>query len=197
MTFDAKDWFRAVGRTVLEPTQMGRAVLSTRFDMSFLWTALALVAVLNVLFVAVVQIISPVPIAIREGQVALSPFALTVVIGVSFVLLVYTVHLVGRWMGGQGDLHQTLTVMVWFYSVNLTLELGQIVLLLLSPALASIYNLVVAGSLIWCIINLINVLHGFENIGKAIVTLILSLVGMAIGGGLVLAVLGITPGGTV
>ena len=77
------------------------------------------------------------------------------------------------------------------------MELGQIVLLLLSPALASIYNLVVAGSLIWCIINLINVLHGFENIGKAIFMLILSLVGMAIGGGFVLAVLGVTPGGTV
>lgn len=196
MTFDFSAWMRAVWMSLIEPADMARHVLAMKFDTRVLWTAMALVAVLNVLFLALMQYISPLPVAFREDAVALSPFSLTVVIGVSLGLLVFTIYYVGQWLDGTGDLPRTLTILVWFHAINLTLEACQLVLILISPYLSALFSLVIVGAMLWCIVNFINVLHGFESLMKSFVTLILSLVGMGIIGGFVLAVLGVGPGGT-
>ncbi len=196
MTFDMGSWLRAVWASLTEPAEMAGRVMAMRFDPTAMWTAIALIAVLNVLFLAVMQFLSPVPVAMQEEAVRLSPFALTAVIWLSLVLLVLTTSYVGQWMGGQGDLQATLTLMVWFHSINLTLEAGQLLLMIISPYLAALASLIMFGALVWCIINFINVLHRFENLVKSIVTLALSVFAMGLIAGLILVLFGITPGGT-
>jgi hypothetical protein len=43
--------------------------------------------------------------------------------------------------------------------------------------------------------NFINVLHGFNNLGKALVAIFLALIGTALIAGIILAVLGVGPTG--
>jgi hypothetical protein len=117
-------------------------------------------------------------------------------VGLSLVLLVLTTFYVGQLMGGQGDLQQTLTLMVWFHTVNLTLEVGQLLLTIISPYLAAMFSILVFGALIWCIVNFVNVLHGFESLMKSVVTLILLLLVMGILAGVIFVLFGVTPGGT-
>ncbi len=196
MTFDMGSWMRAVWASLTEPADMAGKVMAMRFEPAAMWMAIALIAVLNVLFLAVMQFLSPVAVAMQEEAVRLSPFALTAVIWLSLVLLVLTTSYIGQWMGGQGDLQATLTLMVWFHSINLTLEAGQLLLMLISPYLAALASLIMFGALVWCIINFINVLHGFENLVKSIVILALSVFAMGLIAGLILVLFGITPGGT-
>lgn len=193
MTIDFQTWMRAVFTSIMEPSKMAQKVIGLNLPREALWTALALVAVLNVVLLALLQMLSPAPIAFEEQAFALSPFAYVAIIGVFLALLVAGTYYTGKIMGGVGTFTATLTIIVWFQSVSLTLEAIQLVLVLISPAIASIFGMLSLGALIWCIVNFVNVLHGFENLGKALATIVLALVGTALCAGIVLAVLGVGP----
>ncbi len=197
MTFDLGNWLRAVWASLTEPAEMAGKVIAMRPDPAAMWTAVALMAILNVLFLAFMQFLSPVPVAMQQEAIQLPPFALTALIWMLLVLWILTTSYIGRLLGGQGDLHSTLTLMVWFHCVNLTLEAGQLLLMIISPYLAALASVIMFGALIWCIMNFINVLHGFENLLKSVVTLALSVFAMGLIAGLILVLFGITPGGTV
>lgn len=195
MTVDFQTWMRSVWTSIMEPSDTARKVVAMNVPRDALWTALALVAVLNVILVVLLQMMSPAPVGFNEQAFALSPFAFVAIIGVFLVLFVFGTFYAGKIMGGAGTLTSSLAIIVWFQSVSLTLEAIQLVLVLISPAIASIFGLLSLGALIWCFVNFVNVLHGFENLGKAIVAIFLALTGTALLAGIVLAILGVGPAG--
>ena len=195
MTVDFQTWMRAVWTSIVEPSDSARKVLAKDIPAQALWIGLALVAVLNVILVALLQMLSPAPLAMQEQAFALSPFGFLAIIGIFFVLFVYGIFYAGRMIGGVGTLTGSLAIVVWFQSVSLTLEAIQFVLVLISPAIGSIFGLLTLGALIWCFMNFINVLHGFNNLGKALGAIFLALIGTALIAGIILAVLGVGPTG--
>ncbi len=195
MTVDFQTWMRAVWTSIMEPSESARKALAMDIPVQALWTGLALVAVLNVILVALLQLISPMPQAMQDQGFALSPFGFFAIIGIFFVLFVYGIFYAGRMIGGQGTLQATLKIVVWFQAVSLTLEGIQFALVLISPAIGSIFGLLTLGALIWCFMNFINVLHGFNNLGKALGAIVLALIGTALISGIILAVLGVGPTG--
>lgn len=195
MTLDFQTWMRAVWTSIMEPSDSARKVVGMNVPRDVLWTALALIAVLNVILLAVLQMISPTPIAFQQSAFSLSPFAYVAIIGVFLTLFVGGTFYVGRLLGGVGTLTATLAIIVWFQSISLTLEAIQLLLVLISPAIASIFGMLSLGALIWCFVNFINVLHEFENLGKAIVAIALSLISTAMVAGIILAILGVGPQG--
>lgn len=198
MTFDFQGWMRAVWMSVIEPAEMAGTVLTMQFERQAMWTALALVAVLNVLLLGLLQAVSPVPVMLEEQTIQLSPFAYVAIIGAFLTLLVLAIFHVGRLMGGAGSLTGALTLIVWFQAVSLTLEAIQVILVVLSPAVAALFGIISLGAIIWAFINFINVLHGFSSLGKSAVVILFSLIGTVMGTGIVMALLGVNPpGGTI
>ncbi len=193
MTIDFQTWMRAVWSSIMEPSKMAEKAIGLDLPREALWISLALVAVLNVVLLALLQMLSPAPIAFEEQAFTLSPFAYAAIIGVFLVFLVAATYYTGKVMGGVGSFTATLTIIVWFQSVSLTLECIQLVLVLISPAIASIFGMLSLGALIWCIVNFVNVLHGFENLAKALTTIVLALIGTALSAGIILAILGVGP----
>ncbi len=197
MTVDFQTWMRAVWTSIMEPSDSARKVINMNVPRNALWTGLALVAVLNVILVVLLQLISPAPVAFQEQAFALSPFGFAAIIGIFFALFVFGIYYAGKILGGEGTLDGSLAILVWFQSVSLTLEAIQVVLVLISPVLGSIFGLLSLGALIWCFLNFINVLHGFNNLGKAFVAVFVALLGTALLAGIALAILGVGPtGGT-
>jgi hypothetical protein len=134
----------------------------------------------------------------QEQVISLSPFGYAGIIATFLTFLVFLVFQVGRVMGGAGSFAGTLALIVWFQAVSLTLEAIQVVLVLFSPGMAALFGMISLGAIIWTFVNFINVLHGFANIGKSIVAIIMALLGTVIATGIVMAILGITvPGGTI
>ncbi|MEL7179465.1 MAG: YIP1 family protein [Pseudomonadota bacterium] len=197
MTVDFQTWMRAVWTSVMEPSDSARKVINMNVPRDALWTGLALVAVLNVILVMLLQWVSPMPVAFEDRTLILSPFGFTAVMGTFLVLFVFGTYYAGKILGGAGSLIATLAIIVWFQSISLTLEAVQLVLILISPAIGSIFGLLSFGALVWCFVNFVNVLHQFENLGKAIVTILLSFVGTAIVAGIVATILGVLPAGGV
>lgn len=191
MTFDFQSWMRAVWTSIMEPSDSARKVIAMDIPREALWTALMLIAVLNVILVAVLQMLSPAPVAFEQQAFAMSPFGFFAIISVFLVMLVFGVLQAGRMMGGKGTLLATLAIVVWFQSISLTLEAVQIVLVVISPAIGSIFGLVSLGALLWCFVNFINILHGFNSLGKALAAVVLALFGTALVAGIILTVLGL------
>ena len=197
MTFDFQSWMRAVWESIMEPSETARKLIGMDIPREALWTGLALIAVMNVMLLSMLQLLSPAPVAFEDTALSLSPFAYVAIIGIFLALFVGGTHYVGRFFGGTGTFEATLAIIVWFQSVSLTLEAVQLVLVLISPALGSIFGMLSLGALIWVFINFINVLHGFDNLGKAAVTIVLSLVATALVAGIILTILGVGPAGAV
>lgn len=191
MTFDFQSWMRAVWTSIMEPSDSARKVIAMDIPREALWTALMLIAVLNVILVAVLQMLSPAPVAFEQQAFAMSPFGFFAIISVFLVMLVFGVFHAGRMLGGKGTLLATLAIVVWFQSISLTLEAVQIVLVVISPAIGSIFGLVSLGALLWCFVNFINILHGFNSLGKALAAVVLALFGTALVAGIILTVLGL------
>lgn len=197
MTMDFQTWMRMVWASVTEPAEMAGKVLTLRFPREALWTALVLAAVLHVLSLGLLQLVSPQTAALQEQIVILSPFAYFVLMGTFLTFLIFMLVHAGRMMGGIGTIESALALLVWLQAVSLTLEAIQILLMLLSPFVAGVFSLLSVGAIVWVFVNLINVLHGFGNLGKAIVVMAMALIGTALGTVVVVGMFGITPtGGT-
>lgn len=198
MRFDFESLLNLLRRSLSEPDSVARDLVALDLRRDVLWTALALVAVLNVLLMALLQIVSPVPDALEQQGIVLSPFTYTILVGAFLVVFVFSIQSVGRLLGGQGSFSATLVLMIWFQALSLALEVVQVFLVLISPAIGGIFGIVSLGVLLWCMVNFIKVLHGFENKGKAIGTLVLALISTAVGAGLILSIVGVSiPGGTI
>jgi hypothetical protein len=185
---------RALWGAVINPATAARQALDWRLGLGNMWMALALVAVLNVLMLALLQAASPMPV-MAQGGMMLTPFSYAMIITIFLFLLVYTIYHVGRMMGGQGTVEDSLTVIVMFQSISVALEAVQVLLVVISPQIASIFGLVSLAVLIRCMVNFVNVMHSFDSLGKSLATMIFAVIGTALIAGIVLTVLGIAPTG--
>ena len=193
MTIDLQSWLRHGWQSLMEPAQMAAEVLALRLPKEAMWTGLALVAVLNVLLLGIVQMVSPATAELQKQMVTLTPFSYLGIIGAFLTFLVFMLVHAGRMMGGTGTIEASLTLLVWFQALSLTLEFIQIVIVLISPTIAGLFELVPLGAIIWVFINMIRVLHDFDGLGKSVIVIFIALIGTVLGTGLVMSLLGINP----
>jgi hypothetical protein len=195
MNVTFQSWMQAVWTSIMEPTASARRALAMQVPHDVLWTALALTAVLNVIFVSTLQYITKTPIAMQDQMLPTTPFGLLAVMAVFLVMFVFALSYAGRMLGGHGTVNGSLILMVWFQAISLTLEAVQMVLVLISPAIAGIFGLLAFGALIWCFMNFIKVLHGFDNLLKTTVVVAVALIGTALLSSIFLTVFGIVNAG--
>ena len=195
MTMTPQSAGRALWGTIVDPANAARQVLGWNISLGNRWAALVLVAVLNVLMLALLQAVSPVPVVIQEQGFVLTPFSYSAIILTFLFLLVYTIYHIGRMFGGQGTVEDSLTIIIMFQAVSVALEAVQVVLVLISPQVAGLFGFVSLAILIRCMLNFVNVMHRFESLGKTFFALFLALIATALIAGIVLSVLGVAPTG--
>jgi hypothetical protein len=183
---------RLLALTVRDPAEAARMLLSLHLSRGVLWQALALVTIVSVLVVA----LSPGPMpdaATAEGTDALflSPFAYATILGASLVILVFALHFTGAALGGTGSFAGTLTLVTWLEVLATAVRVVQVVTLLVAPVAAGIVSIAGLVLLFWTLVNFIRVLHGFDTLGRAILTLLLAIAGMSVGLMLILGLIGV------
>ncbi len=183
---------RLLALTVRDPAEAARLLLSLRLSRGVLWQALALVTIVSVLVVG----LSPGPMpeaATAEGTDALflSPFAYATILGASLVMLVFALHFTGAALGGTGSFAGTLTLVTWLEVLATAIRVVQVVTLLVAPVAAGIVSIAGLVLLGWTLVNFIRVLHGFDTLGRAVLTLLLAIAGMSVGLMLILGLIGV------
>ena len=192
MNISVQGWLRAVGATVNAPTDMAGQVLSHRYARPILMQAVVVLAIINLMLIALVSLFTPVPV---DVGIQVTPLSLAILIAASMVILAAVLSKVGRILGGTGGFDAALTVVIWLQAVGLTFDAVQIALMGLSPALAALFGIGTLFALLWCTVNFVKILHGFPSLGRAGATLFIAMIGTILAVVALMALLGMTPSG--
>lgn len=171
---------------VTAPRDSLRRILALRLGMGDLWQVAALAAILSVLILygglavtgpqsAEVLAMMPQPFLVATLQLGLT------------ALMTLAVARVGAWAGGRGGLGAALAAMVWLQLLMVAVQLAQAVLSLLLPALGGFVGLAGVGLFFWLMTNFVAEVHGFRNLGQVFGGVVMTMIGAALGLGLLLS----------
>lgn len=190
MSADIRLLFDLILRTFVDPRGVAQQLTSRRYDRGTLWSMCLLVIVLSVLFIALGSALFPsVP---QAGIPIVTPMSLGVILGSVLIILVFCIYFTGRAMGGTGHFPETLLLMIWHQAVSIALQALQILTMFVAPVLGGMVSVIGLGFMIFILLHFINVLHGFDNLAKALATLLVALLGMAIGLSIILTLIGVS-----
>lgn len=197
MTINFQTWMQAVWHSIVEPSDAANRALAMKVPREALWTGLLLAAVLNVILLVALLSLSPAANAMQGQLFTASPFGYLMIMAIPLIMFVFGIHYSGQMFGGQGSFEGALTVIVWFQAINLTLEAIQLVIFVISPAIAALFGMLAFGAMLWCFINFINVLHSFGSLLKAVFSILVALIITAFSAGILLTLFGVAvPGAT-
>ncbi|SHE56842.1 hypothetical protein SAMN05444339_101754 [Loktanella atrilutea] len=182
-----------IGGSFRDPAGTARALTRTALPGGVLWQMAALVTVASVLVLQLGLFLSPA----EAAMVGASPFMLCVILGSSLLMMIAAIYWTGRMIGGQGAFAAAILLVVWWQAMALVIQIVQTLALLLFPPLAGIVTLAGLAWLVFALLHLVNVLHGFDSLLKSLGTVVIGVLGISFGLALLLALIGVTlQGGT-
>ncbi|MGC1497222.1 MAG: YIP1 family protein [Sulfitobacter sp.] len=182
-----------VQTTLRDPRAAGEQIIGWGLGRDVLWTALALVAILNT-FVIVMLIQLAKPDMPLPGYFN-TPLALYVILAGVLVIYVHAIYWAGLAIGGQGSLSDVLALVVWLQVLRALAQVGVLVLTVLLPQAALLLSLTVALWGLWILLHFITTAMNLPSIAHAIAVLVIGAVGLVLGLGTLLAIIGVAAQG--
>ncbi|MYM53955.1 Yip1 family protein [Thalassovita mangrovi] len=165
--------------TLRDPRSAARQILELRLDTSLLWTALALIVVLNAILNGVTLPLMVVPDMVPAAFA--SPWMFAMILGGGIVIGTFILTWIGQMMGGKAQLSDMLALVVWLQGLRLLVQAVVFLLFFAVPMLSDILALVAGLWGIWITVAFIDEAQRFGSIFKAIMVLVASMLGIAIG----------------
>ena len=181
--------------TVTDPRAAAREVIAWQLPRDVLWTALALVSALNAIIIVVVLLLSPgdmvMPGFFRQ------PLALFVLLAGTCVVFVHTIYWSGLALGGRGALDDVLALIVWLLTLRAVVQVGVVVMALISPALSLLFSMVASVWGFWILVNFIVTALNLDSVWRAFAIIVVGAIGLILGIGILLSVIGVGAQGVV
>ena len=171
-----------------DPAEAARRVIAFDLPREMLWTALALMAILNTLMYSATAALVPGPSPMPA--IFQTPFAYLMFMGGGLVLVSIALYWTGRSFGGTGSLDDILSVMIWLQFLRVLVQVVSIVLLLTLPLLAALLTLAAAILGLWIFVHFIDQAHRFGSPLKSVGVIVASFIGMVMGLSILLALFG-------
>jgi hypothetical protein len=181
---------RMLGLTLREPGEAAGQLISLNLSRMALWQALALVTALSVIVTALVPEAAMQTITTGDPEpVVMTPLVYAAIMGSLLVILVFALYYTGLSLGGTGTFAATLVLVVWLEVLATAVHSVLSLALIVSPVISAILSLGALAVLLRTLVSFIDVLHGFQSLGKALMTLVLAVVGAFLGLFLILTVI--------
>ncbi len=164
-------------RAVSDPKGAGQDVLNLPLPPGVPGMAFALIVILSaVLYGAGITVSPP---DVPGGGPVISPIVFAIVSGAISLAMVFAVWKVGAAMDGTGTAAGSLRLTVLLQTMTLIGQIIELVLIAVAPFLATYFTVILVLWVFWANVNLVAALHGF-GFGKALGTMILAAVGVAL-----------------
>jgi len=174
--------------TIKTPDHAARLLLQLDLRTDALWTALALVAVLNAILFGVTNLLFPAPIPLPNlffMPVVYCAFVLT-----GLILTIYAIFWTGRGLGGQGALPDVMLLILWLQALRLAVQAAVLVLELTLSILSPFLVLVAAFLGLRILLHFVNEVHQLGSLWRAAGVLIASMLAMVLALSMILALVG-------
>lgn len=170
------------------PRETAQRIMALGLGRDVLWTALALVAVVNTFIVVLVMQIAPpeFPVPSYLGR----PLTLFILIAGLLVVYVHAMYWAGLAIGGKGALMDVLAVVVWFQVLRAMAQAAIILVSLALPGAGGLLSLVVAIWGLWIFLNFIAAALNLATAWHSLAVLLVAFVGLVLGMGTIVALIG-------
>ncbi|MEC9198023.1 MAG: YIP1 family protein [Pseudomonadota bacterium] len=188
MTMTLPAIWQMVLRTLQDPLAMGQELIALRLSRATVWMAMTLVCVLSVLMFFVSEAVIPTAGGVMAPLI--TPMSMAVMVVGNLVMMIFAVFWTGRALEGNGRLEDIVLLMSWVQFMLLVAQVPQTVLALFSATLSSLLALGAVLYALWLIVKFTQAAHGFDSVGKAVLTVVLAIVGIMVGLAIVLSLIG-------
>ena len=155
---------RAALATVRDPRQGARQVMAIQMPRRERWEVLLLIAMLSAILAYISVIVSNVADAEpSEFPLLINPVMLGISQLVVMLVMVFSIHLIGNWAGGEGELDDAILLVAWMQFILICLQVAQIVAVFVFPVLALLLGLAGLVLVFVLLTVFISELHGFKS----------------------------------
>lgn len=193
MILTLPDLIRRGFASVHTPKEQLRALLDLGLDRTVLWPAMGSVVAISVLGVALASMVSPADMQddVLAGVFRDSPLVLAALQLGMLSIMAAAIHTIGRNFGGSGRFEEALLAVIWLQWIMFCLQVLQILALVLAPPLVTPIALASMAIFVWCLVNFVAELHGFDSLGMVFAGVIMSAVGLLLAISVVLSLIGL------
>jgi hypothetical protein len=183
--------------TLRDPASAAQTVIAAGFRRDILWSFLLLVSIANAILVWVSNALTgPTPeqvaqMPIQIPEIVFSPLFAFVFLAGALVITVHVLYWIGAAIGGDGELDDMLSVLVWLQTMRVFAQVILLVLMLALPTLAGLFGLAVAVLSIWILVHFVNEATGLGSIFKTVGVLLSAMVGIILGLSFILTITGL------
>ncbi|WBU55821.1 YIP1 family protein [Paracoccus sediminicola] len=150
--------------TLQQPDLALRQLQSLDLPMPVRWTGVLLVGALSSLISALMaQMFPPTGADAGISYLTQRPLLFAGIQVFGMVVTAWLVATVGRAFGGRGDFPDSLLVVTWIDFLLVLMHAMQVVVLLVSPLLASALALAIIVVMVWMTVQMVKALHGFQS----------------------------------
>lgn len=175
-------------QSVTAPQEVARLLLSLRLSREALILAFALVVVLNALFFGLSLVATGTGAA---NFAALNPVIFGVTLAMSLGGTILALTWAGRGLGGTARAADMAVLVIWLQALRVLVQAAMLVLVPLSAGLAGVVAMLASAVGVWILVNFIETAHGLGSLFKALMVLLLGLIGLGLALGLLFSLLGV------
>lgn len=176
-------WSDLFARSLRDPADAAETVLAVPVERAHLYMGVLLCACIGTLlnWSFVTYLLPAFVPDLPDGAIQPAPPMVNVLISAGgLILFANIVTWVGRAMGGQGELHDMLSLVVWQQIVLLALQAAGYLLMAALPLVSTIYLLIVLFIYVRMVVQFIRVGHRLESSGAAFAVLFVAIVGIVL-----------------
>lgn len=167
-------------KTIYAPVEAARLIAALNLPSETGWVAMLLGAIVNTFAYTLNLALFPIP-ADFPLPVLQSPFQYLILTFSMSVMFVFTFVWIGQILGGKARLATMVLMLSWLMLVYGLANFALLLLIMLVPFLGGLTSLAVLFYTVWVLLVFLKVAHGFPNMGKAVVTIVLSVFGLLVG----------------
>ena len=175
-------------RTLRDPRRAAGDLIGMELPLPVLWTALALAAVLNATLFSLNLILFPTGFPLPG--LFYSPIFNAILMAGGLAVMIWLLTRLGGVLGGTARLADVAVLLVWLQYLRIAAQVVLLMMALLMPSLGLLATLAVGLVSLWILLQFVDVAHGFASLGKTILLLFLTVIGITMGLAVFLALIG-------
>ena len=163
MALASADIISTLRLTLRSPRQAARVVMGWPLALGERWAILAVMAVASTLSATVFVTLAPESADPAMTMILANPVVFAAMQFGGLAVMSGLIFAVGRRFGGIGSFSEVLAIVGWIQVILFTLQLAQVVALILLPPLAVLIGLASLALSLWLLPCFIAELHGFRS----------------------------------
>ena len=176
--------------TLRNPANAAEQMMGLNLSRQTLYEALFAAAIIYAIAMSIPLLLIPQDIDV-PGLFGM-PLAMSALFAGALVVMAHLFFWAGRAMGGQGEMNDILTIVVWLQGLRAIFQLVVVVLSFIVPGLAGLVGIAMSLYGVYILIQFLKVGHRFENGYQSAGLIVVVITGLVLGLALLLSLLGVS-----